>query len=33
MREFTLASYNQFSIQVLILGAYIDDEGDPAMTL
>ena len=33
MREFTSAAYNQFGMRVLILGAYMDDEGDPSITL
>ena len=33
MREFTSAAYNQFGMRVLILGAYLDDKEDPAITL
>jgi hypothetical protein len=33
IREFTSTSYNQFGMRIIILRAFIDDEGDPAMTL
>ena len=33
IREFTLSSYKQFGMRVVILAAYVDDEGDPAMVL
>ena len=33
IREFTSSSYKQFGMRVVVLAAYVDDEGDPAMAL
>jgi hypothetical protein len=33
VKEFTNSSYKQFGMQVVVLAAFVDDEGDPSMTL
>jgi hypothetical protein len=33
IKEFTSSAYNQFGIRVVVLAAYIDDEGDPSISL
>ena len=33
VKEFTHSSYQQFGMRVVVLAAYVDDGGDPLMTL
>ena len=33
IREFTSSAYKQFGMRVLVLAAFLDDEGDPSMAL
>jgi hypothetical protein len=33
VKEFTSSAYKQFGMRVVVLAAYLDTEGDPAMAL
>ena len=33
IKEFTSTAYNQFGMRVVVLAAFLDDEGDPSMSL
>ena len=33
VKEFATAAYNQFGMRVVILAAFVGDEGDPSITM
>jgi len=33
IKDFTSTAYNQFGMRLVILGAFVDDEGEPAISL
>jgi hypothetical protein len=33
VKEFTSSVYKQFGMRVVVLGAFIDSDGDPSITL
>jgi hypothetical protein len=33
MKDFTSLAYKQFGMRLVILGAFVDDEGEPAISL